>query len=210
MPVEPEADVPSPIDLRTMVDAREWAETVSIKRPWREDFLRVFIDELCSLAGLQASVLELGSGPGFLAQRVLSELTFGRYTALDFSEAMHALARERLGAMSQKMEFVLRDFISPRWGDAFPRYDAVITLQAVHELRHKRRVPALYDAVRKLLLDNGVFLVCDHFAGPGGMSNAALYMNTQEHEDALGTSGFGNVTCLLNKGGMVLYRAKLA
>lgn len=210
MPAEPEADVPSPIDLRTMVDAREWAETVSTKRPWREDFLRVFVDELRPLAGPQASVLELGSGPGFLAQRVLNELTFGRYTALDYSEAMHTLASERLGAISQQVEFVLRDFISPGWDDALPRYDTVITLQAVHELRHKRRAPALYDAVRKVLLDNGVFLVCDHFAGSGGMNNTALFMNTQEHEDALRASGFGSVTCLLNKGGMVLYRAKLA
>ena len=123
---------------------------------------------------------------------------------------MHALARERLGVLAQKVEFVLRDFISPQWGEGLPRYNAVITLQAVHELRHKRRAPAFYETVRRLLPRDGVFLVCDHFAGPGGMSNTALYMSTEEHESALRTSGFSDVSCLLNKSGMVLYSAKQA
>jgi len=210
MPTESEIDVPSPIDLRAMVDAREWADAVSAKRPWREDFFRVFVNELRPLAGPQASVLELGSGPGFLAKRVLGELTFGRYTALDFSEAMHTLARERLSDLSNKVEFVLRDFISPQWNEGLPIYNAVITLQAVHELRHKRRAPALYDAVRGLLPKDGMLLVCDHFAGDGGMSNTALFMNKEEHENALRASGFGNVSCLLNQGGMVVYRAQQA
>lgn len=29
------ADVPSPIDLRCVQQAYEWAETVNLKRPWR-------------------------------------------------------------------------------------------------------------------------------------------------------------------------------
>lgn len=210
MPSEVEADVPSPINLRTEADAREWADAVSAKRPWREDFFRVFVQELRPLAGPQSSLLELGSGPGFLAQRLLTELAFGRYTALDFSEAMHALAAERLGALSTQVEFLTVDFLSSQWEEGLPSYNAVITLQAVHEVRHKRRVPMLYDGVRRRLSKDGAFFVCDHFAGLGGMSNTALFMNLEEHENALRTAGFGNVSCLLNKGGMVLYRAMQA
>lgn len=35
-------DVPSPIDLRLMSDAREWEETAMAKRPWRSDFFAAF------------------------------------------------------------------------------------------------------------------------------------------------------------------------
>ena len=36
-------------------------------------------------------ILELGSGPGFLAQHVLDIIPVSKYVALDFSEAMHQL-----------------------------------------------------------------------------------------------------------------------
>jgi SAM-dependent methyltransferase len=208
MPTKTEADVPSPIDLRTMKDAQEWADTVSVKRPWRQDFFSVFAEELHLLPEAQPSVLELGSGPGFLAQHLLMSLIFAHYTALDFSDAMHALARARLGDLSDRVEFLTRDFLLPHWSDSLTRYSAVVTLQSVHELRHKRRAPVLYQQVRSRLSDNGVFLVCDHFSGSGGMSNTALFMSLEEHEDALREAGFGSIRCLLNKGGMVLYRAK--
>ncbi len=82
---------------------------------------------------------------------------------------MHVLAKERLGAISGQVEFMNRDFLSPQWCVGLPRYRAVITLQAVHELRHKRRAPALYEQVRSVLAPAGAFLICDHFSGPGGM-----------------------------------------
>jgi trans-aconitate methyltransferase len=64
-------DVPSPLEFRDMVDARAWAATAE-QRPGRN---------------------ELGSGPGFLAERLLRRLPDAHYTALDFSPAMHELAR---------------------------------------------------------------------------------------------------------------------
>ena len=42
------------------------------------------------------------------------------------------------------------------------------------------------------------------------MSNTALFMSLAEHEDALRRAGFGAIRSLLNKGGMVLYRASSA
>jgi hypothetical protein len=120
---------------------------------------------------------------------------------------MHALAKDRLGAMAQRVEFVTRDFRSPGWYSGLPRYGTVITLQAVHELRHKRRATVLYGQIRSVLSPGGALLVCDHFSGLGGMSDTALYMNVEEQESALRSAGFDEISCLLNKGGMVLFRA---
>jgi hypothetical protein len=66
------SDVPSPIDLRQMSDASEWAATAMEKRPWRAEFFARFADELANMEPTAARVLELGSGPGFLAVEVFT------------------------------------------------------------------------------------------------------------------------------------------
>ncbi len=190
-----------------MVDAREWASSAMSKRPWREEFFQRFSDELSSLETNPLQVLELGSGPGFLAQSILQALPTAKYTMLDFSPAMHDLARERLGSMIGRACQVQLDFKQDNWCDGLGPFDAVVTNQAVHELRHKRHVPALHRAVRSVLEPHGVYLVCDHYVGGDGMSNSDLYMTVEEQRTALESVGFGTVTKLLEKGGLVLHRA---
>jgi SAM-dependent methyltransferase len=210
MRADPDADVPSPIDLRTMRDAKEWADAVTAKRPWRSDFFAIFIDTLRPLAGDTFTVLELGSGPGFLAEQILSNLAVGRYSALDFSDAMHSLARQRLVHFTKRVEFLNCDFLDPHWGDGLPHYSAVVTLQAVHELRHKRHTATLYEQVRHRLRPGGIFAVCDHYVGDGGMTDDSLFMNIDEHRSALAQAGFTNIDCRLEKGGMVIHVAQPA
>ena len=85
--VEPAADVPSPPDFRVTADAREWAETAMANR--REDFFRAIADNISSpeKAADALSILELGSGPGFLARYLLdATLRYTRPDALDKSQ----------------------------------------------------------------------------------------------------------------------------
>jgi SAM-dependent methyltransferase len=201
-------DVPSPIDFRLPSDAAEWAATAMAKRPWRQAFFRSFISELERLIPSDGSVLDLGSGPGFLARAILEALPRVEYTALDFSPPMHALAKERLGGLAARVHFALRDFKAPEWTAGLPSYDAVVTIQAVHELRHKRHVPALYDSVRRLLRPGGVFLVCDHVCGESAGTDPALYMSLHENRQALATAGL-TAHEVRHEGGMILYRAQL-
>jgi ubiquinone/menaquinone biosynthesis C-methylase UbiE len=200
-------DVPSPIDLRLLADASEWAATAMEKRPWRTEFFAKFTDELAQLEPAVGSVLELGSGPGFLASRLLSEVPDIHMTLLDFSEAMHVLARQRLGATVARVEFVLRNFKDPQWAEGLHNFDAVITNQAVHELRHKRYAEGLHRQVATVLRSGGAYLVCDHYAGHGGMSNDQLYMTVTEQKSALESAGYASVCQVFLTGGMVLHRA---
>jgi hypothetical protein len=62
-------DIPSPVDLRLMSDASEWEAAAMEKRPWRTEFFSKFVDELLQMEPPLARVLELGSGPGFLAMK---------------------------------------------------------------------------------------------------------------------------------------------
>ncbi|MDH0864456.1 class I SAM-dependent methyltransferase [Mitsuaria sp. GD03876] len=201
-------DVPSPIDLRQMADARQWADEAMVKRPWRTEFFETFAQTLD--AGNAHHVLELGSGPGFLAHYLLGALPEIDYVALDFSSAMHQLAAERLGPAASRVRFVERSFREPDWVEGLGPFDHVVTNQAVHELRHKRHARALHEQVRGLLKPGGRYLVCDHFAGDGGMKNDQLYMSIEEQRLALAEAGFTRVEPLLLKRGLLLYVASVA
>jgi ubiquinone/menaquinone biosynthesis C-methylase UbiE len=199
-------DVPSPIDLRDPGDAAEWAATAMTKRPWRTEFFARFAKELSGLPRRRA--LELGSGPGFLAEAILGSVQDVDYTLLDFSSAMHELATQRVAHLGEEKRFVCADFRDPNWTDGLPRFDAIVTLQAVHELRHKLRAVRMHQEVRRLLVLGGIYLVCDHYLGPGGMSNDQLYMTVAEQRSCLERAGFTSVRELMRQGGLVLHRAE--
>jgi SAM-dependent methyltransferase len=199
-------DVPSPVDLTSPEDAAEWEETAMRKRPWRTEFFERIAREVEQAPG-PVKILELGSGPGFLAQHLLSRLPGATMDLLDHSNAMHALARDRLGDLASRANFVSASFKEPDWPDRLGPYDFVVTHQAVHELRHKRHAAALHRQVRSVLKAGGAYFMGDHYCGPGGMANDPLYMSLEEMPAALREAGFAQVAELLRKGGLVLFRA---
>lgn len=207
MSEEKMTDVPSPIDLRLISDAQEWERTALSKRPCRSEFFARFASEISRLSSVQR-VLELGSGPGFLAEHLLRAASnVKELVLLDFSLAMHQLAKDRLGPLAERVMFVERSFREPNWVEGLGKFDCVVTHQAVHELRHKRYAVELHAQVHKILLPGGFYLVCDHFFGEGGMKNNQLYMSIEEQRVALQTAGFSQVTSLMQNGGLVLHRA---
>jgi len=200
-------DVVSPIDLRLLEEATEWESTAMEKRPWRVEFFDTFVSRIGQNSE-NPKVLELGSGPGFLAAHILDRLPNVQMHLLDFSEAMHTLARARLGPNASAVKFIVRSFREPAWAEGLGTYDYVITNQAVHELRHKRHASELHRAVLPLLAKNATYLVCDHYVGVDGMKNDQLYMTVEEQRQALGNAGFKSVEQLLCKGGLVLHSAR--
>ena len=200
-------DVPSAIDLRELADARKWASSAE-RRPGRNEMLNRIVDEAEASAPDAPRILELGSGPGFLAQRVFRRLPTARYWALDFSAAMHALARKRLAAHADQLTFLVRNFKSDDWTNGLQPYDLILTNQAVHELRHKNHAEALHRQVLGLLKPTGAYLMSDHFRDPGGLSNAELYMTVDEQAEALARAGFARVDRVAVEGSLALYRAR--
>jgi len=199
-------DVPSPIDLQSHADATAWEQKAMTVRPWRIEFFECFATEIAKVQG-PVRVLELGSGPGFLAAHLVAALPNLSMVLLDFSKPMHDLARARLAPHLERVEFVERSFKDPDWFNSLNGFDCVVTNQAVHELRHKRYATALHTQVRNVLCPTGRYLVSDHYAGEGGMSNTDLYMTVEEHREALALAGYRSITELKRKGGMVLNSA---
>lgn len=198
-------EIPSPIDLRRMEDAKEW-ESTAMDRPYRLEFFEQFYLELKKLNKGNLNILELGSGPGFLAQYVLEKMPNTQMTLLDFSSAMHELAYERIGNNVNRVKFINKDFKSSNWHNELDIFDAVITNQAVHELRHKSYAEEFHKQVKKLLVKNGIYLVCDHYVEEGSSKNSELFMSLAESRVSLENADF-NVRQVFVHSGRYLYLA---
>ncbi|HET9930514.1 MAG TPA: class I SAM-dependent methyltransferase [Polyangiaceae bacterium] len=205
-----EEDVPYGEDFHDEAVAAAWADAAAKKRPFRAQIFERFAQAINDSAGGEPRVLELGAGPGFLAERVLDECPrVARYTLLDFSQAMLEQSRARLARHLPKAEFVRADFKSDGWFTrTTPPFDFVLSQQAVHELRHKRHAPRLYAQVRELLLPGGRLLVCDHLPeGAHTPRHRVLYMSVAEHVAALEQCGFSDVQCPWSEHNMALFSA---
>lgn len=205
-------DIPSPLDFHDPMQARAWVADTVVKRPWRPRFFEAFAQALRDAAPIAAPtmvrVAELGSGPGHLALALLQRCPqIAEYLALDFSAAMHDLARTHLDSHAARVEFIQRDFRDAMWTANLAPLDAVVTMQAAHELRHRARLPALLREIHSILAPGGMLLYCDHYEEPGPKANGLYWPRTQQAEQ-LSAAGFGKVALLHDEGGMALYRAE--
>ena len=201
----PDHDVPSPIDFHDLAQAKEWEAQTVKNKPWRPQFFAAFVAALQKHFDREFSVLELGSGPGHLAEQILRHCNVERYVALDFSKPMHALARERLASLSKKVEFLERDFRSQDWNIKLGVFDSIVTMQAAHEVRHKSRVPALLAQARQCLAPGGIFLYCDGYAEAVSPKYADLHVTAADQPLALQKANLVQVRKLLDIGGMALF-----
>ena len=197
-------DVPSPIDLRDPADATRWVAAADVTRPWRAE-MRTAIAELLRGAALRPlRVLELGPGPGLLAEAIVASCAVASYTLFDFSAPMLEMCKQRLGG-HPAVRYVLGDFTRDDWTAALsPPFDAIVTMQAVHEVRHKRRVPRLYAQARALLGPGGMLAVCDHTPPDDSARYRALHSTVLEQHAALAAAGFADLVTHLELHGLYL------
>lgn len=199
-----EEDVPIRVDFRDPATARAWIAETRIKRPFRPSFFAAFCAALASRPTLR--ILELGSGPGQLAREILLHCDVTTYVALDWSQAMHDLAAEHLGELARRVTFVVRDFREPAWPASLGMFDAIVTMQAAHETRHKRHVVPLFERARTLLVPGGLLLYCDGYLHPETKLRA-LSFERAEQPRALERAGFVDVRLLHDEGNQALYCA---
>jgi SAM-dependent methyltransferase len=185
-------EVPSDHDFFDPLYVKRWVAAISRYRPERRQILDAFAAETARLGKHRFSALELGCGPGFLAEALLRNSALSRYALVDFSPHMLELSRRRLKAFAGRTMFFQRDFKKKDWAAEIPAgFGLVVSLQAVHELRHASRIPSLYRQLLDLMVPGGTLLICDHVNSRSQTGrHSAHFMTVEEHLSAFLAAGF--------------------
>jgi SAM-dependent methyltransferase len=185
-------EVPSDHDFFDPAYVKHWSDSITRYRPERKKLFKGFVAEAARIKKSAFSVFELGCGPGFLAEALLENCNIARYTLVDFSPEMLKLSGSRLAKFIDQIVFIQADFKKENWTNAIAAgFDLIVSLQAVHELRHASRIPKLYSQLHELLVPGGKILICDHVNSPSGY-RAAHFMTVEEHLATFNKVGFIN------------------
>ena len=84
-------------------------------------------------------ILELGSGEGLLAARLLERFPHASLTALDGSESMRREAAARLGAYGERARVAAFDLPTLDWWDRMFGVDLIVSSLALHHLSDAKK-----------------------------------------------------------------------
>jgi len=173
-----------------------WADRFQITpdRPSCFDTLGDILENSISDNG---KILELGSGPGYLADYLTDRFSRRFYHCADFSEAMLSLANEQLGSRRASAKLTQVDLLDPNWAKEFDQdYDAVVSTRVLHDLgplmqsgRYKNSSP---------LISKGGVLVNADFIKPMGspFEFEPGRILIEEHLKLMTSIGFNPTSCV--------------
>ena len=151
------------------------------------------------------SVLDVGCGPGRVAEAVI-EAGASTYAGIDFSPHMLELSRVRLRDFGERAVFHQGSFLDEEWWQSLPApFDAIVSMQAIHEVRDSARIPKLYGELKLLLRVGGIILIADEVND--GDKNEEHLLSLSEHEAALLKAGFERFRRVYAAGDLVMFAA---
>lgn len=104
-------------------------------------------------------VMDLGSGPGTLGQKLLDSFSEMEVICVDASGPMLDMAREQLASFGQRVSYLQADLSQEGWTAVLPKnLDAVVSARAIHNLRKLKPIGQVYRGVHELLRPGGIFL----------------------------------------------------
>lgn len=127
--------------------------------PCYDDFYRITTD-LVTGNGPAPRVLDLGAGTGLMTWHLLFKMPGAKFTLVDFSGDMLAVAKERF-AGRDNVHYLTGDY---RDCDLGSSYDIIVSSLSIHHLDDPDKV-RLYSRLCDLLNDGGVFVNADQVRG---------------------------------------------
>ena len=179
--------------------AAEWAARFE-PTPDRLRLFDLMLAELQARIPPHGRVVELGIGPGYLAEHLLGEMPDIHYTGVDFSRPMLDIAAHRLGRHAPRAEYRQADLVKDTWWTALAGpidIDAIVSTWALHDLGSQENVAAVYAGCATALSGTGILLNGDfikpvraiHDYEPGRFEIAT-------HLELLHRGGFTSAECL--------------
>ncbi|MGH7454556.1 MAG: class I SAM-dependent methyltransferase [bacterium] len=162
------ASTPSHQSVSAYDDAARVAEydaKMEIMHPNRAKMADIVCAMLPFARDAEITVLDLGTGTGFLVARLLQAFPQAQVIAVDGASAMMQQAQARLGAKSKQLTWKIGSFQQLAGDNDVPELDAVVSSFALHHLaaEEKRR---LYHALHAKLRDGAWFVNADILVAP--------------------------------------------
>ncbi len=182
---------------------QEWVSKDSQRAAEREAQFNAAISWLSVFIGGRSRVMDLGCGPGTLAEKLLATFPEMSVICSDGSDEMLRLARQRLDAFGDRASFVQSDFGADKWIAELPReLDAVVSARAIHNLRKLKLIGPVYGQIFELLRPGGLFLNIEREMKTRGraakMDGAAP--NLLQQFRLLKRAGFRDIDCFWREG----------
>ena len=175
-----------------------WAERF-VPTPERLELFNVILSQLKSRVPPNSCVVELGIGPGYLADHLLSRMPEIHYYGVDFSSPMLGIARKRLRSHSTRVTYIQADLIKDHWWMGIPGpAHAIVSTWALHDLGSPESIEKVYQSCAQALRDGGLLLNGD-FIKP----DRAVYeyepgrFEIAKHIEMLRRVGFKSAECLV-------------
>lgn len=141
-----------------------------VPTPSRLALFDLILTELESRIPGNGCIVELGIGPGYLADHVLKAMADIRYYGVDFSAAMLDIAQARLRPYSSRVAFVQAELVNDRWWETLPTpVHSIISTWALHDLGSQEATEVVYRNCARILPEDGLLLNGD-FIKPDGTS----------------------------------------
>jgi cyclopropane fatty-acyl-phospholipid synthase-like methyltransferase len=146
---------------------RGWASRFEPTEP-RLQLFDMILKEVEKLGKSAPHVVELGTGPGYMARHILERNSDLSYEALDFSDVFMQVARENIDDLCHRVTFTNADLMTRDWPQKLSRQpDAIISTWALHDLGGQQPVADVYARSYETLPDGGLLANGD-FIKPDG------------------------------------------
>jgi SAM-dependent methyltransferase len=175
-----------------------WAKRF-VPTPERLELFNVILAELKTQIPSNSYVVELGIGPGYLADFLLNSLKNIHYYGIDFSSPMLDIARKRLRPYSNRVTYIKADLVNDDWSrHILMPINAIVSTWALHDLGSPQYTEIVYEKCAQILQSRGMLLNGD-FIKPDN----AIYeyepgrFEIAKHIEILSRVGFRCAECLL-------------
>ncbi|TNF98630.1 MAG: class I SAM-dependent methyltransferase [Gammaproteobacteria bacterium] len=175
-----------------------WAERF-VPTPERLELFNIILSELQSLIPEDGRVVELGIGPGYLANHILAAMPAIKYCGIDFSDPMLEIASSRLKPYSSRITYAKADLVQDDWENTVAKpINAIVSTWALHDLGSQTNINIVYEKSAKALGAQGVLLNGDFIKPDGAVHEyEAGRFQIAKHLEMLRNAGFRDAECLV-------------
>ena len=189
-------------DFSTPEGVDAWVRSLDDRWPERQAIRGHIARLIAQLPAEEPRLLELAPGSGPLAQALVEQVPGLDYTGVDNSLPLLARARARLAKYSQQVTLVVADLNEEGWVNQLDGpFDAVVSMQSLHDLGSAEQIERVYYLCRPLLAPGGVLLNADFVVSPGEEDpDKPGRLTVDRHMELLAAYGYEDGRCTLQEG----------